>query len=228
MNISILELEATLKSRALNVVDETQILGFSTDTRTIKKNEVYIALKGEHYDGHSFIKDAIANGASLIISEKPIDSHPHINVDDTLSALIEIAKLYIKKIHPIVIGITGTNGKTSVTNMTSTILSTYKQTSSTYKNFNNQIGLPLSILRAHEEDKVLVLEMGASKIGDIRDLVKIAKPEIVALLNVSPAHMDSFKSLENIIRTKEEILSYEGYQKTVILDYDDDNYKNIY
>ena len=108
--------------------------------------------------------------------------------------------------------------------MTSMILQTYKKTLSTYKNYNNQIGLPLSILKARKNDEVFVLEMGASKVGDIKELVQIAKPTIVALLNISPAHMDSFKSIENIIKTKEEILSYQGYPKTVILNLDDDNF----
>ena len=109
--------------------------------------------------------------------------------------------------------------------MTSMILRTYKQTLSTYRNYNNQIGLPLSILKGVKEDEVFVLEMGASKVGDIKELIKIAKPTIVALLNVSPAHMDSFKNIENIIKTKEEILSYQGYPKTVILNLDDHNFE---
>ena len=109
--------------------------------------------------------------------------------------------------------------------MTSMILGTCKQTLSTYRNYNNQIGLPLSILKGVKEDEVFVLEMGASKVGDIKELIEIAKPTIVALLNVSPAHMDSFKSIENIIKDKKEILSYQGYPKTVILSLDDDNFE---
>ena len=225
MNISIQELEVILKSKAINIDSMTPISGFSIDTRTIRKNEVFFALRGDNYDGHSFANDAIKNGASLIISEKKLNTLPYISVGDTMTALKNIAKFYIKKINPITIGITGTNGKTTVTNMTTAILATCMKTSSTYKNFNNQIGLPLSILSADEDDKALVLEMGASKVGDISELVKIANPSIVALLNVSPAHIDSFKNLENIVKTKEEILSYKGYLKTVVLDSDEDNFK---
>jgi UDP-N-acetylmuramoyl-tripeptide--D-alanyl-D-alanine ligase len=224
MNILLSELENILKSEAINVHDLAPINGVSIDSRTISKNELFIAIKGDNHDGNIFINDAIKNGASLVISEDVLEDFPCIAVNDTTHALASIANFYVNKIHPIVIGITGTNGKTSVTNMTSMILQTYKKTLSTYKNYNNQIGLPLSILKARKNDEVFVLEMGASKVGDIKELVQIAKPTIVALLNVSPAHMDSFKSIENIIKTKEEILSYQGYPKTVILNLDDDNF----
>jgi UDP-N-acetylmuramoyl-tripeptide--D-alanyl-D-alanine ligase len=224
MNILISELENILRSKVINAHTLELINGISIDSRTINKNELFLAIKGAHHDGHLFINDAIKNGASLIISENILEDFPCISVDNTTDALASIANFYIDKIHPIVIGITGTNGKTSVTNMTSMILETYKKTLSTHKNYNNQIGLPLSILRGVKEDEVFVLEMGASKVGDIKELIQIAKPTIVALLNVSPAHMDSFKSIENIIKTKEEILSYQGYPKTVILNLNDDNF----
>ena len=225
MNISISELENILRSEVINMHTLVSISGISIDSRTINENELFIAIKGDSHDGHLFINDAIKNGASLIISENILEDFPYISVDDTTDALASIAKFYLDKIHPIVIGITGTNGKTSVTNMTSMILGTCKKTLSTYKNYNNQIGLPLSILKGVKGDEVFVLEMGASKIGDIKELIQIAKPTIVALLNVSPAHMNSFKSIENIIKTKEEILSYQGYSKTVILSLDDDNFE---
>ena len=225
MNLSILELEAILKSKAINVDSLISISGVSIDSRTISKNELFIAIKGNNHNGFSFINDAIINGAALIITEKKLIDHPYILVSDTTNALAQIAKFYVNKIHPITIGITGTNGKTSVTNMTSSILKSCMKTLSTYKNYNNEIGLPLSILNAVEEYEVFVLEMGASKVGDIQQLIEIARPTIVALLNVSPAHLDSFGNLENIIRTKEEILSYQGYPKTVILDKNNDNFE---
>ena len=225
MNISIAELENILRSEVTNMDDLISIDGISIDSRTINKNELFIAIKGDNHDGHLFINDAIKNGASLIISENILEDFPCIPIADTTDALAKIAKFYANKIHPIIIGVTGTNGKTSVTNMTSMILGTCKQTLSTYRNYNNQIGLPLSILKGVKEDEVFVLEMGASKVGDIKELIEIAKPTIVALLNVSPAHMDSFKSIENIIKTKEEILLYQGYPKTVILSLDDDNFE---
>ena len=224
MNILISELENILKSKVINAHALVSIDGISIDSRTIHKNELFVAIKGDNHDGHLFINDAIKNGASLVISENILEDFPCISVNDTTDALACIANFYVDKVHPVVIGITGTNGKTSVTNMTSMILETYKKTLSTYKNYNNQIGLPLSILKGEKEDKFFVLEMGASKVGDIKELINIAKPTIVALLNVSPAHMDSFKTIENIIKTKEEILSYQGYPKTVILNLNDDNF----
>ena len=156
MNISISELENILRSEVINSsYFELSIDGISIDSRTINKNELFIAIKGDNHDGHLFINDAIKNGASLIISENILEDFPCISVDDTTDALASIANFYVDKIHPIVIGITGTNGKTSVTNMTSMILQTYKKTLSTYKNYNNQIGLPLSILKGTKEMKFL-------------------------------------------------------------------------
>ena len=128
MNILISELENILRSKVINAHSLVAIDGISIDSRTINKNELFIAIKGDRYDGHLFINDAIKNGASLVISENVLKDFPCISIDNTTSALASIATFCIDKINPIVIGITGTNGKTSVTNMTSMILATYKKT----------------------------------------------------------------------------------------------------
>ena len=198
--------------------------GVSTDSRTIVPNNLFIPLSGDKYDGHDYIDKAIDNGAAAIISERVLLDIPHIKVNNTLNALNKIASYYLQEINPTVIGITGTNGKTTVTDMTSRIVSNYKKTLKTYKNFNNNIGLPLSILQAKKSDEIFVLEMGASKIGDIKELVEIARPQIVALLNVSEAHLETFESLENILLTKEEIFLNQGYKKKVIINKDDKYY----
>ena len=198
--------------------------GISTDSRTIVPNNLFIPLRGDKYDGHDYIDKAIEYGAAAIISEKVLINIPHIKVNDTLNALNKISSYYLQDINPTVISVTGTNGKTTVTDMTSRITSNYKKTLKTYKNFNNNIGLPLSILQAKKSDEIFVLEMGASKRGDIKELVEIARPHIVALLNVSEAHLETFESLENILLTKEEIFVNQGYKKTVVINKDDQYY----
>ncbi len=219
MKLCLSELENVLESSLVN--NDVYFDGVSIDSRTTKKNELFIAIKGINYDGHIFIQDAIKNGACGLITEEDHDDIPYIKVPNTLKALGKIASYYSRIINPKVIGITGTNGKTSVTNMTASILGYFTPTLKTFKNFNNQIGLPLSILRAEKKHKTFVLEMGASKKGDIRELIEIANPSIVTILNVSAAHLDTFENIDNILSTKEEILSKQGSSKVVILNKDD-------
>jgi len=220
----------TKLSKIVNILNSTVSCsdvvfdGISTDSRTIVPNNLFIPLRGDKYDGHDYIDKAIEYGAAAIISEKVLINIPHIKVNDTLNALNKISSYYLQDINPTVISVTGTNGKTTVTDMTSRITSNYKKTLKTYKNFNNNIGLPLSILQAKKSDEIFVLEMGASKRGDIKELVEIARPHIVALLNVSEAHLETFESLENILLTKEEIFVNQGYKKTVVINKDDQYY----
>ena len=198
--------------------------GISIDSRKIKKGNIFIAIKGENFNGHDFINDAVTNGSSAIITEKPCDNIPHLLVKDTTIALGKIANYHINNIKPLTIGITGTNGKTTTTNLIGSMLAKFKSTLISFGNYNNQIGLPLSILKMNNNHKMCVLEMGASRKGDIDYLTSISLPKIVALLNVSSAHLESFKDIENIRLTKEEIFYDQGYKKIVILNKDDENY----
>ena len=191
------------------------------DSRLISKGDIFIAIKGDNVDGHDFIGDAINRGASLVLSSKLIKHDSVCVVDDTVKSLGRIAEYLLSKIDKKCIGITGTNGKSTVTRLIASILKINKKTHQTYKNYNNQIGLPLSILQADDDTEYFVLELGASKIGDIRELSSIAKPNIVALLNVSPAHLETFGDIENILMTKEEIIEDQGYEKIVVLNKDD-------
>ena len=197
--------------------------GISIDSRTIKKGNLFIAIKGDKFDGHEFIDDSIRKGSAGIITEKSYND-TQLLVEDTTIALGKIAKFYIDSLKPLTVGITGTNGKTTTTNLIGSMLNKFQSTLISFGNYNNQIGLPLSILKMNDKHKMCVLEMGASKKGDISYLTSIASPKIVALLNVSSAHLESFKDLENIRLTKEEIFSDQGYKKTVILNKDDKNF----
>ena len=200
---------------------DTVFNGVSIDSRTVSPNDIFIALHGKNFDGHNYINEAINKGASAVISEVDLTDIPYIKVKDAHRALIDLALYYSSIIKPIVIGITGTNGKTTVTDLTAKITDQYKSTTKTFGNFNNNIGLPLSILKSKIDSEIFVLEMGASKKGDIKELLNIAKPNIVALLNVSPAHLDTFGTLDNILSTKEEIFLNQGFDKKVILNKSD-------
>ena len=225
MKISLSDLEKALKTKAINLPSNTIFNGVSIDSRTTKENNIFFAIKGHNYDGYDYIEDALKNGAKAIICNRTIKDKPQLIVKNTITALGQLASYYTLLIDPVTIGITGTNGKTTVTNLIASILKQHNSTLQTYKNYNNQIGLPLSIFKAKKQTRFFVLEMGASKNGDIQELTNIVKPKIVALLNVSPAHLDTFKTLENIIKTKEEILNNYNYKKIAILNIDDGYYE---
>lgn len=183
MKLKLSQLEKILGSSAIS--PDTIFHGVSIDSRTVIPNNIFIPLYGKNFNGHEYIDDAIKKGAVAVISEIDLKDFPHIKVKSTLDALAKLAIYYSQSMNPITIGITGTNGKTTVTDMTAKILANYKPTSKTYQNYNNNIGLPLSILKSKKNSEIVVLEMGASKIGDIKELISIARPNIVALLNVS-------------------------------------------
>ena len=198
------------------------------DSREVKRGDLFLAISGINNDGHKYIKNAIDNGAACIICEKPHNfissSIPTIIVKNSIQALGNIATKYKIKIgQPYTIGITGTNGKTTVTKLCTSILSTSFITSATIGNYNNEIGLPLSVLNASHETEKCIYEHGASKKNDINYLTKISQPDLTTLLNVSEAHMESFKSMKNLIQTKEEIFSHPK-TKHIILNIDDANF----
>ena len=227
MNLSVSEIVSILKNDIQDIsnpLPDGEINSFKIDSRKIVNNDVFIAIQGSNVDGHDYIDNALENGACLVITNRSHKNSSVLTVRDSVKALGIIANYYIKKVKSKSIGITGTNGKSTVTAMIASIMQLCFKTSQTLGNYNNQIGLPLSVLTSDINTEIYVLEMGASKVGDIRDLTTIANPKTVALLNVSSAHLESFGSLENVYQTKEEILEDQGYEKNIVLNKDDDNF----
>ena len=227
MNLSVSEIISILKNDIQDIsnpLPDGEINSFKIDSRKIVNNDVFIAIQGSNVDGHDYIDNALENGACLVITNRSHNNSSVLTVRDSVKALGIIANYYIKKVKSKSIGITGTNGKSTVTAMIASIMQLCFKTSQTLGNYNNQIGLPLSVLTSDINTEIYVLEMGASKVGDIRDLTTIANPKTVALLNVSSAHLESFGSLENVYQTKEEILEDQGYEKNIVLNKDDDNF----
>lgn len=190
--------------------EDIVIEGVSTDSRTIKPGQLFIPLIGEKFNGHKFIKNAIEKGAkaSLWKKDEPVEvaDFPLIFVDDTLDALQQLAKSYREQLNVKVIGITGSNGKTSTKDILASLLSTQYKTHKTMKNYNNQIGVPLTILEMDEDTEMAVIEMGMDKFGQIERLTKIAKPDAAIITNIGEAHLDDLKTRENIAKAKLEIL----------------------
>jgi UDP-N-acetylmuramoyl-tripeptide--D-alanyl-D-alanine ligase len=187
------------------------VKGISIDSRTIKDGDIFVALTGARFDGHDFLGDALNMGSGAIVSVPPVappKGKAIIHVSNTLKALQDIARYLRKKSGIPVVGITGSNGKSTTKEMAASVLgSEYKVLKNT-GNLNNQIGLPLSLLSLTEEHEVAVLEMGASAPGDIKELCEIASPEYGVVTNIAPAHLEGFKDLEAVRSTKLEMMDF--------------------
>jgi UDP-N-acetylmuramoyl-tripeptide--D-alanyl-D-alanine ligase len=175
----------------------------STDTRTLGAGMLFVALKGEHHDAHDFAAAARERGAAalLVTRELAVDL-PQIVVADTLVALGELARVVRARSRARVVGITGSNGKTTVKTMVASILERHGRTHVNAGNFNNEIGLPLTLLAMPEDTEFAVLEMGAGKPGDIAYLARIAQPDVALVNNVAAAHLERMGSLQGVAETK--------------------------
>ncbi|MFS0864829.1 UDP-N-acetylmuramoyl-tripeptide--D-alanyl-D-alanine ligase [Fredinandcohnia sp. 179-A 10B2 NHS] len=186
------------------------IEGVSIDTRTISSGNLYIPIIGETFNGHQFVNAAIENGAAAVLwgenEPNPPQNIPVIYVDDTLISLQTLSKNYLDQLAIKVVGITGSNGKTTTKDMVTSVLSTTLRVQKTEGNFNNHIGLPLTILRLREDTEVAVLEMGMSSRGEIEFLSRLARPEVAVITNIGESHMLDLGSREGIAEAKLEIV----------------------
>jgi UDP-N-acetylmuramoyl-tripeptide--D-alanyl-D-alanine ligase len=196
---------------------------FSIDSRTINFGEIFIAINGNKFDGHNFIELAVKNGAVAIIVSKNQDYNvdvPIIVVDDTILAMQKLAQCVINNSTAKVIAITGSNGKTTTKNLLYDLLQSYGKVSCTIGNFNNHIGLPLSILNAEIDADFLVLEMGMNHKHEIYELCQIAMPDIALITNIGSNHIGNFKSKDEIAMAKAEIFSNSC--STAVINTDDE------
>ncbi|WP_353853762.1 UDP-N-acetylmuramoyl-tripeptide--D-alanyl-D-alanine ligase [Bacillus sp. Bos-x628] len=188
-----------------------QIHGVTTDTRKVSKGALFIPLIGEHFNGHTFASKAVELGAAAVLWNQkethPPKDVPVIFVEDTLAALQKLAKAYLKEENPRVVGITGSNGKTTTKDMIHSVLQTAYQVHKTEGNFNNHIGLPLTILAMPEGTDIAVLEMGMSAKGEIEFLSNLAEPDAAVITNIGESHMQDLGSREAIADAKCEITS---------------------
>jgi len=175
--------------------------GISTDSRTIRDGELFVALKGPRYDGHQFIKVALSKGAAAILAQDPTtitDEVPHLFVPDTLSAYGNIAKSYRKKLKAKIIAITGSMGKTSTKDMAFSILSRKYKATKTDKNENNRVGVPKTLLSISPDTDIAVIELGSNIPGEIALLTEIVRPDRALITNIAPVHLEQFVSLEGV------------------------------
>ena len=178
-----------------------------TDSRNITPGCLFFCLKGERFDGNDFAEQALQAGAAYVITERQaFQNHPnYVVVDDVLTTLQLLAAHQRQQLQIPVIGITGTNGKTTTKELTAAVLSEKFRTACTQGNFNNHIGVPLTLLSIRPEDEIAIVEMGANHPGEIADLCRIARPNHGLITNIGKAHIEGFGSVEEIIHTKKAL-----------------------
>ena len=199
--------------------------GISTDTRTIKKNNIFFCLKGEKFDGNLFIDQAFRLGASFVIYDDEqlnYKSKKAIRVKNALEALQSLAKYHRSKFNIPVIGLTGSNGKTTSKELINSVLSQKFNITFTSNNFNNHIGVPLTILKINRKTDIAIIEMGANHLGEIDLLCNIADPNIGYITNFGKAHLEGFGGIEGVIKGKSELYEYIRESKGVVLINNDD------
>jgi UDP-N-acetylmuramoyl-tripeptide--D-alanyl-D-alanine ligase len=196
--------------------------GLSTDTRTLESGQLFVALKGPHYNGNRFVEEAEKRGAAgALVSETYRGGFPQIRVPDTLHSLGMIAALWRNRFDPIVVAVTGSVGKTTVKEMLNAILSRHAPTLSTQRNLNNEIGVPLTLCCLAEQHRLAVIEMGANHAREIATLCEIAKPAIGVVTMAAASHLEGFGSVEGVARAKGELFEALGPDGTAIINADD-------
>jgi UDP-N-acetylmuramoyl-tripeptide--D-alanyl-D-alanine ligase len=204
-NFSIAELAKIIKARPTK--DAGTFVGVSTDSRSTRPGHCFFAIPGDNFDGHDYLSDAFDHGAvcAVVSKETTAEKLPGkiiLKVDDTVKALGDLAADYRRQTNPKVIAITGSVGKTTTRQITYHILSQHFRVRQAQKNFNNYIGLPLTLLDADPEDQIVIAELGANHPAEIAYLTRIAQPDVALITNVHPAHLEGFGSLEAILTEK--------------------------
>ena len=217
-----------IKGELLRGSRDVSFSGVSTDSRTVEKGQLFFALRGETFDGHDFVKEAIKKGAVAVVVNKDwtVDLPAHtrssiIRVPDTLKALGDLARRWRRRFDARVAAITGSGGKTTTKEMTHAILSLEGLTLKNEGNFNNLIGLPLSLFLLDKSHRYAVLEMGMNRPGEIGRLTEIADPDIGLITNVGHAHIEGVGSIEGVAKAKVELLDKMAPRALAILNGDD-------
>jgi UDP-N-acetylmuramoyl-tripeptide--D-alanyl-D-alanine ligase len=226
MKLKAEEIAAAVQARRLDANGAIVPSGYSIDSRTLAAGECFIAIQGPNFDGHDFIEAALKQGAALIIAKADTKTSieaawPVIRVDDTLAALQRLANFTRRKWGKTVVAITGSTGKTTTKEITSLLLRAHFRVFGSAGNFNNEFGLPLSLLKLADEYEIAVLELGMSHAGEIRRLSGIAEPNIGVVTNVRPVHLENFRSIQGIALAKRELVESLPADGVAVLNNDD-------
>jgi UDP-N-acetylmuramoyl-tripeptide--D-alanyl-D-alanine ligase len=202
--------------------DDGEFAGVSTDTRSLEAGELFVALEGPNFDGHRFIAAAAERGAAGAVVARAVESTlPVIRVEDTLRALGAMAGAWRESCAPVVVGVTGSSGKTTVKELLAAILSRVDETLVTRGNLNNEIGVPLTLFRLAPDQRYAVIEMGANHAGEIARLAAIARPDVGVITMAGAAHLEGFGDLDGVATAKGELFAALGPDGTAIVNADD-------
>lgn len=206
----------------------TEVTSITSDSRTVEAGSLFVAIKGERVDGHKFIPNVMEAGAFAVLSEQSLDLDiPYILVESSLQAVKEIAEFYLAQLEIPAIGITGSVGKTSTKEMIASVLSQHFNTLKTLGNFNNELGLPLTIFRLRPEHEIAVLEMGISDFGEMTRLAKVARPNTCVITNIGQCHLENLIDRDGVLKAKTEVFDYMKTDGRAILNGDDDKLATV-
>ncbi len=208
---------------------KTEVLGVVIDSRQVESGYLFVAIPGEKVDGHKFIPDVFAKGAAAVLSEQQLEdpAGPYILVESTTKALRDLAEYYRKSLDIKVVGITGSVGKTSTKEMIASVLSEKYRVLKTEGNYNNEIGLPLTIFKIRAEHEVAVLEMGISEFGEMHRLATMANPDICVITNIGLCHLENLKTRDGILKAMTESFAHLKKDGIAILNGDDDKLSTV-
>lgn len=210
-----------------NEAKEYTVTGVEIDSRRVKAGDLFVAIPGEKVDGHKFIPDVLKKGA-YALSQQSLDvDGAYILVEDTVTAMKRLARFYRNTLDIKVVGITGSVGKTSTKEMIASVLGTKFRVHKTQGNFNNGIGLPLTIFQIEKEHQVTVLEMGISEFGEMHELADMAQPDIMVITNIGLCHLENLKTRDGILKAKTESFAHLKPDGVVILNGDDDKLSTV-
>ena len=183
---------------------DKEVTAITTDSRKIEQDCLFVPIVGERVDAHKFIPDVMTKGALATLSERelPEAEYPYIQIKSSLQAIKDIAEFYLKQLNIPVVGITGSVGKTSTKEVIASVLKEKYRTLKTQGNFNNELGLPLTVFRLRDEDQIAVLEMGISDFGEMTRLTRIARPDTCVITNIGTCHLENLGDRDGVLKAK--------------------------
>ena len=227
LNLSVRKIAEITGAELISSAPDTLVTSFVTDSRVVAPGDAFIALKGQKHDARKFIPEVLAKGATVVLAEKGFDvpqtsKASFLLVEDSLKALQVLAKYHRLNSTLKVAAITGSNGKSTTKQMLRAICETAGETAANMGNFNNQFGVPFSLLEIQPKHKYGVFELGASHPGDILETASLAVPDVAVITNVGPSHLEFFHDLETIYKTKTEIAQCLNFGGTLVYNADDE------
>lgn len=208
---------------------QEEVTAIATDSRKVEAGGLFVPIVGERVDAHRFIPQVMENGALATLSERVLEEadFPYILVESSLQAVKDIAEFYLEQLNIPVVGITGSVGKTSTKEVIASVLKQKYNTLYTEGNFNNELGLPLTVFRLREEHEIAVLEMGISDFGEMTRLAKIAKPDTCVITNIGTCHLENLGDRDGVLKAKTEIFRHMKPNGHIVLNGDDDKLATV-